>query len=231
MASVGIIGGIGPDSTIDYYRLLVEMYRERVSGDALPSILINSVDMYRMLGYIERGELDALIDYVSREIGRLAAGGADFALLAANTPHLVFPQLRERSPIPLVSIVEAACHACSAFGWTRAGLLGTRFTMEGSFYPEVFSSNGIEIFAPAAGERDIIHGVYIDELLRGNFLPASRDRIVGVINELKRRHDVQGVILAGTELPLLLRGAACDVPLLDTTEVHVRAVVERLLNP
>src|SRR5438132_5501388 len=139
MKTVGIIGGIGPESTIEYYRFIIEGYHERKGDDGYPSIVINSIDLTRLIAWMNADELDQAADYILHEIERLARAGADFGALASNTPHIVFDQLRARSPIPLISIVESACDAVQALGIKRIWLLGTRFTMQGRFYPAVFS--------------------------------------------------------------------------------------------
>src|SRR5215470_1114706 len=112
--TIGMIGGIGPESTIDYYRLLLDAYRQRVPDGSAPSIIINSIDVNKALAMLDAGELQKLIDYLAPEIERLARAGADFAFLSANTPHIVFDELQRRSPIPLVSIVEATCTAAKS---------------------------------------------------------------------------------------------------------------------
>ena len=145
MKSIGIIGGIGPDSTIDYYRLILAGFRERTSSVASPSIIINSIDMNKMLRYIETGELDSAATYLAFETERLANAGVDYALLAANTPHFVFHSVQRQTSVPLISIVEAVRDAAKALNVKHLGLIGTKFTMEGSFYPDVFLPNGFEL--------------------------------------------------------------------------------------
>jgi aspartate racemase len=228
MKIAGIIGGIAPESTIDYYRSIVAAFRERNPDGSYPAILIDSIDLQRMLKLVAT-DLPQLTEYLAAEIDRLARAGADFALLAANTPHIVFDDLERRSPIPLVSIVQAACEAAKRLGLTRLGLLGTRFTMEGRFYPDVFSRAGITLVPPQPDERALVHDRYMGELVKGVFSAETRAELLGVVERLKRRDGVDGVILAGTELPLLLRDVDAGVPLLDTTRIHVDAVVERLL--
>src|SRR5580700_8044835 len=125
MKTVGIIGGIGPESTIDYYRSIIAVYREQRPDGSSPSMVINSVDLQKALRMLDGNELDALVDYLTRELHRLSGAGADFAVLSANTPHLVFDDLRKQSPLPLISIVEATCDAAEAMGLTKLALLGT----------------------------------------------------------------------------------------------------------
>jgi aspartate racemase len=229
MKSVGIVGGIAPESTIEYYRQIIADYRTHSSAGDYPSIIINSINLRRMIDLITANELAAVTEYLLESIQKLAGAGADFAVLAANTPHIVFDEVRERSPLPLISIVEAACVEAEAQGMKRVGLFGTRFTMQASFYPDVFSRAGIEIVAPSEAEQDFIHTRYMDELINGIFLPETRDKLLEIVDQLRERSQVEGIILGGTELPLILRdGEHNGVPFLDTTRIHVRSIVAEL---
>ena len=230
MKTVGIVGGIGPESTIEYYRFIIEGYRERTTDGSYPSIIINSVDLTRLIAWINAGELDPFTDYLVAGVERLAAAGADFAVLAANTAHIVFEQIRERSRLPLISIAEATYEKARELGLQRLGLLGTRFTMEAKFYPEVFSRAGLSILTPNEAERAFVNEKYFGELLKNVFLPETRDQLLAIVNKMRQRDAIDGLILGGTELPLILRGAESDLPFLDTTRIHVRAIVDRLLS-
>jgi aspartate racemase len=187
--------------------------------------------MQRMLGHIGAGEREEVTAYLLEEVRRLQSAGCDFALLASNTPHIVFEELERRSPVPLVSIVRAACEAARGLGLKRVGLLGTRFTMSGGFYQEVFSRAGIEVVAPEAGDADYVHEKYMTELVAARFLPETREGLLDVVEHLRERAGVEGVVLGGTELPLILRGAeARGVPLLDTTRIHAERAVAEMLS-
>ena len=231
MKTVGIVGGIAPESTIEYYRQIIAAYREYSSDGDYPSIIINSINLRKMIELITTNQLAAVTEYVLDAIERLARAGADFALLASNTPHLVFDELRARSPLPLISIVEAACAEAERLQMKRVGLFGTRFTMQASFYPNVFSRAGIAIILPNAAEQDYIHTHYMDELINGIFLPETKERLLEIVDQLRERSQVEGIILGGTELPLILRdGDHNGVPFLDTTRIHVKRIVAELVN-
>jgi len=231
MKTVGIIGGIGPESTIEYYRFIIDGYRKRKTDGSYPSIIINSIDLNKLIGWMNAGELDAAADYLSVEIEKLARAGVDFAALASNTPHIVFDQIRERSPLPLISIVEATCDYACALGLKRPGLFGTRFTMQGRFYPEVFKRAGLPIILPNESEQVFIHEKYMGELLNNVFLPETRQRLLAIANRMTASEGIDGLILGGTELPLILRDAGDKgIPFLDTTRIHVERIVEELLS-
>jgi aspartate racemase len=227
VTTVGIVGGLGPESTIDYYRRILDAW-ERVDPSTAPSIVIDSLDVRRALRLVEV-DRPGLVDYLLASLLRLAGAGVAFAAMTANTPHVVFDELASRSPVPLVSIVEVCAEEARRRGLRRLALLGTRFTMEGSFYPTVFARHGIEIVTPAESDRAWVHERYVGELLRGQFLEETRQRFVALVERLRDEQHVDGVVLGGTELPLLLPGATiAGLPVLDTTALHVAAIVERL---
>jgi aspartate racemase len=229
MKTAGIIGGIGPESTIEYYRQMVAAYRERKPDGSYPPIIINSIDLQKMLGLIAANELAEVTDYLVSEVQKLAKAGADCGLLAANTPHIVFDEIHRRSPIPLISIVEATCNAAKSLELKRLGLFGTRFTMHGQFYPEVFSKAGISLAIPSEGDQGYIHEKYMREFVNGIFLPETRERLLTMVDRLKESEGIQGLILGGTDLPPIFRDSTTrGIPFLDTTRIHVKAIVAEL---
>jgi aspartate racemase len=229
LKTLGVIGGIGPESTIEYYRLLIQAYRARVPDGSNPPILINSVNMKYLLTLFETNELSKVTEYLVGEIQRLADGGAHCGLLSANTPHIVFDEVSQISPIPLVSIVEATCAVARTSGLKRLALFGTRFTMRGQFYPKVFARAGIALVLPNPEDQSYIHDKYMNELVKGIVSPATRERLLAIVNGLKAEHHIDGVILGGTELTLIL-GNMNDaaIPFLDTTRIHAEAAAARL---
>jgi len=231
MKTLGIIGGIGPESTIEYYRRTHALYRQRVPDGSAPSIIINSIDNKKLLDLVGANRLDELIEYLTAEVEKLARAGATFALLAANTPHLVFDSVAQQTSIPLLSIVTALGEAAKIRGLTRLGLLGTRFTMQSSFYRDALSGKQIELVVPGEEEQTWIHEKYMQELLKGIIQPETRARLLAIIKTLKERSQIDGVILGGTELSLILRDESVfGVPILDTTQIHVEAAVAQLIS-
>lgn len=231
MKTLGIVGGLGPESTIEYYRFILAAHRERRPGSS-PSIIINSLDVDYGIALLNGNKLAELEDYLAAGFERLARAGCDFALMAANTPHIVFDAVQRRSSIPLISIVEATCEAAQRVQLSRLALMGTGFTMKGRFYPEVFARAGVDLVVPSQGEQAFIHDKYINELLKNIFLPATRDALFAIVKTMKERDRIQGLILAGTELPLILREVEprAGIPFLDTTKIHVEAAVAELLR-
>src|SRR5438552_2123146 len=166
MKSLGIVGGIGPESTIEYYRFILEGYRARVKDGSAAHLIIDSIDVNRGIAMLDTNDLAGLADYISASMERLVRAGAEVALMAANTPHIVFDEVQSRSAVPMISLVQAACDRACEIGLKRLGLLGTGFTMRGKFYPEVFARAGLELITPTEEEKTLIHRAYIDELLK-----------------------------------------------------------------
>jgi aspartate racemase len=227
----GMIGGLAPESTIEYYRLFIATYRRQVLDGSYPPLIINSVDLKRALDLITAGRLPELSDFLTAELHRLSRAGADFALLASNTPHIVFDDLQRQSPIPLISIVQSACDAAKIMGLKRVGLFGSRFTMRAGFYPDTFSKAGITVIVPDAEEQDYIHTKYMSELINGVFNDATREGLLDIAGRMKEDQRIDGLVLGGTELPLILRdGSGRGIPFLDTGKIHVEAAVAKMLS-
>lgn len=231
MKTLGIIGGIGPESTIEYYRQVIALYRKQKGAGSYPSIIINNIDMKKMLDMIEANELSGLTEYLLAEVQKLAKAGVDLGLMASNSPHIVFDELASRSPIPLLSIVEAACQATKKLGIKRAGLLGTRYSMQGPYYPRVFSREGITLITPSEEEQVYIHDRYMNELVNGIILSETLERLIVIVDRLKTQEGIEGLILGGTELPLILcEEEYSGIPVLDTTKIHVELAVAEMLS-
>ena len=174
MKTLGIIGGLGPESTIDYYGKIIALYRQRTGDGSYPQFIINSINLKKGLDFMDANNLPGMADYLVEEIGKLILAGATFGLISANTPHIVFDEVASRSSIPLISIVEATCAAAKARKLKRLALFGTRYTMQATFYPKVFSREGIELLLPGPEDQTYIHDKYLNELVSGKFLPATR---------------------------------------------------------
>jgi len=231
MKTLGIIGGLGPESTTDYYGKIIALYRERTGDGSYPQFIINSINMKKGLDFMEANNLAGMADYLLEELGKLGGAGATFGLISANTPHIVFDEVASKSPISLISIVEATCAAAKARKLKRLALFGTRYTMQATFYPKVFSREGIELLVPGLGDQTYIHDKYLNELVSGKFLTDTHANLLAIVDRMKEKHDIDGVILAGTELPLILRDREHNgIPFLDTTEIHCEAAVTEMLS-
>ena len=231
MKTLGVIGGLGPESTVDYYERIIALYRERTRDGSYPRFIIISVDLKKGLDFMEAGDLAGMAAYLLDGIDKLVRAGADFGLISANTPHIVFDDVASKSPIPLISIVEATCAAAKTRKLQRLALFGTRYTMQGKFYVNLFSRQGIELLVPEPNDQDYIHDKYMNELVPGRFLAETRAGLLAIVDRMKAKSDIDGVILAGTELPLILRDPNYNgIPFLNTTEIHCEAAVTEMLS-
>jgi aspartate racemase len=227
--TAGIVGGMGPESTIDYYRRIIQRYGERCDGHG-PSLLINSVDTKKVLALAASADWPAATEMLSRAVDVLAAGGADFAVLSSNTSHTVFDDVQARSRIPMLSIVEVTAGVARERGLRRLGLIGTRYTMRGEFYTKVFTRAGIGLVVPSGVDEEYVHTKYLGELVPGVFVKATHDGLVAVVERLRRDEGIDGIILGGTELALILtEPEIAGIPVLDTAGLHVDAIVSKLL--
>ena len=230
MKLIGLIGGLGPESTIGYYQSIIHQYRERVRDGSYPPLVINSVNLQRGIDLVTANNLRGLTDFLVEELWRLQRAGADIGALTANTPHIVFDKVRKGSPIPLISIVEATCNAARCRGLKRLALIGTRFTMQATFYRDVFSRESLSLIVPDAEAQDFIHDKYMNELVRGVFRPETHDALLRTVDRLIENEKIDGLILGGTELPLILTEAEYrGIPFLDTTRIHVDAILTEAL--
>lgn len=227
MTTAGLVGGLGPETTVDYYRRIVAAWQAQEPTSA-PSIVIDSIDVQKVFRLVA-ADRNALADYLSASIDRLARAGADFAAITANMPHLVFDTVSKRSPIPLISIVATCAKEAQRRGLRRVALFGTRFTMEATMYPDGLRQLQIETILPNESERTFVHEHYVDEMIKGVFREDVRDRVISVVERLRESESIDGVILGGTELTLLLPfEEIAGLPALNTTAIHVDAIVRGL---
>jgi aspartate racemase len=231
MKTLGMIGGVGPESTIDYYGSIVARYRKAKPDGSYPQFLINSIDMDKGRSLISSGNLSGITQYLVDEIQKLARAGAEFGLIAANTPHLVFEEVQRQSPIPLISIVEATARVAERMNLKRVGLFATTFTVKAGFYPKIFAKYDIEIVSPGTADQEFLHDKYMNELVEGVFKDETRYRLLAIVDKLASEQGAEAVILGGTEIPLILRDETHNgIPLLNTTKIHVEAAIAEMLS-
>ncbi len=215
---------------MEYYRRLIALYRQKITDGSYPQIVLNSINLTEMLAMLSANQLPELTQFLLGHLETLARAGADFAVIAANAPHLVFAELEHRSAIPLLSIVQATADRAKDLGLRNLALFGAKFTMQASFYPDVFSRHSISLAVPNAQEQDYIHEKYFGELVHGTVLAETRQRLIGIVESMKSRDGINGLIVGGTELSLIFREAeVCGIPVLDTTQIHVEAAISRML--
>ncbi|WP_100012915.1 aspartate/glutamate racemase family protein [Lentibacillus sediminis] len=227
MKKAGIIGGLGPESTVEYYQSFIKKYQEKVnSKQKLPELFINSINMYNIFQFISDDDLQGLIDYVGTAAQKLETIGADFIVISANTPHIVFEEVREKVSTPMISIVEATYDKADERNLKRVGLLGTKFTMEHDFFKKPFQSSNKEIVVPDEDDQKYIHQKIVDELENGIVNPDTKKDFQKISQKMIEKENLDGLILGCTELPMILKDGDLDVELLNTTDIHVDKMIE-----
>lgn len=230
MKKLGLIGGMGPESTIPYYHDIVYGVQEAIGEQAFPELTIESVNVFKVLGLCKEQKYDELTEYLMDAIHNLAKSGADFAALSANTPHIVFDRLKEQSPIPLISIVEATCEEAKRRGLKKIGLLGTIFTMAGEFFKAPFIKKGIEVIVPTESEMELINEKISAELELGIVKDETLTAFQQIIARMRDEDGIEAIVLGCTELPLLLNDEVSPVPCLDTMQIHIQEIVKTILD-
>lgn len=230
MKKLGLVGGMGPESTIPYYHDIVYGVQERLGKPLFPPLTVESVDVFTILRLCGEERYEELTAYLLDALNCLARSGADFAALSANTPHIVFDQLQAQSPLPLVSIVDTACAEARRRQFTRLGLLGTRFTMEADFFKAPFRASHITVVTPSAGEMELVHTRVASELELGIVRDSTREEFRRILRRMKEEDGIQAVVLGCTELPLLLNDQVSPVPCLDTMQIHIQALIDAILQ-
>ena len=227
MRTVGLVGGLGPEATIDYYRRLITAWR-REDPLSSPSIVIDSLDSKVVLRLIDR-DLPTLSEYIFESVQRLHRAGVSFGVITSNTTHLVFDMVSARSPIPLLSIIDVCVAEARRLGLKRLGLLGTRSIMTAPLYPGAARPHGIDIVIPHEPDRTWMHDRYVGELVNGDFRDETRRGVEAIVERLRDKERIDGVILGGTELPLLMTDPTiAGLPALNVTALHVAAIIDRL---
>lgn len=226
---VDIIGGLGYISTAEYYRKIIEKSMDYTKSNDYPELLIASLNMTDILDFIEREAYEQLTWYLYRCVQNLKKAGADFAIIASNTPHIVFDKLSRMSPIPLISIIDVTIDEITRCGYKNVLLTGTAFTMKNSFYKDSLESHGIKCTVPDNAEIDAIHNTIFPELENGIVNEQKKADFIAVC-EKYAASGVEAVILGCTELPLLLKDGDISIPVINTMGLHIEETVRKLYD-
>lgn len=225
MKTIGIVGGIGPESTVDYYNTIIGAFNSKYPDLAYPEIIIYSINLNRLMRIVESEDWIALADWLLEKITALHGAGADFAAIASNTPHIVFKEIQSRSPVPLLSIIEQTRNKACSLGLKNVGLLGTKLSMEGSFYKEPFVSKGISVVVPTEKERQLIHHRLFSEIELGVFKDSTKNELLGIVERMVNDEGIDSLVLGCTELPLILTEDKFGIPFLNSTAIHCESII------
>lgn len=230
MKKLGLIGGTGPESTVPYYQGIVYGVQEKVGGKFFPNLTIESVNVFDVLQLCSEEKYDELTDYLMTAINNLVNSGADFVALSANTSHIVFDRLQEKSPVPLVSIVEATKDEALRLNKNKLGLFGTIFTMKGEFFKKPFIDSNIEIILPTEEEMEYINHKISTELELGIVKEETQRNFCEIIERMKNENGIEAIILGCTELPLILNDEVSPIQCLDTMKIHINTLIDMIVE-
>lgn len=230
MKTIGIIGGLGPESTVDYYKGIIKTFQDTYTDHAYPEIVVYSADVNKLLELVEAEEWEKLVDWLVARVQSVHSAGADFAVIGANTAHIVFDEVEIRSPIPMLSIISETCRCAESLGLKRPGLLGTRFTMKSDFFQKPFYKKGITVVAPDEGDQKYIHDKLMTEIELGIIKDSTREGLLDIVKKMIEQESIDSVILGCTELPLILDRDEFGISFLNTTLIHVKSIVEYCIN-
>ena len=225
MKKICIIGGLGPESTVDYYKEIISTFNTKYAELAYPEIIVYSANLKILMGFVETESWSELSQWLLELIYSLHRAGAEFAAIASNTPHIFFDDIKSKSPIPLLSIVEETCNKANEMGLKNIGLLGTKLTMETEFYKKPFLSKGISIVVPTEEEQQIINRKLFSEIELGVFKDSTRDELLAIVKRMVEESRIDALILGCTELPLILTEDKYGIPFLNTTAIHCEAII------
>lgn len=230
MKKLGLVGGTGPESTVPYYQGIVYGVQEKIGKKFFPSLTIESINVFDVLQLCSEEKYDELTDYLMTAINNLINSGADFIALSANTSHIVFDKLQEKSTVPLVSIVEATKDEALRLNKHKLGLLGTIFTMTGDFFKKPFNDSNIEIIVPNADEIEYINHKISTELELGIVKEETQKNFCKIIERMKNDNGIEAIILGCTELPLVLNDEVSSVQCLDTMKIHINTLINMIIE-
>lgn len=234
MKKFGLVGGLGPISTLEYYKSIHDSYREKVESDGVcdsnPPMVIESLDLAVAYDLVSRKAWNDLAEWLTASIVRLHGAGAEFAAIAANTAHIVFDEIQAGSPVPVIGIVDETCKFARAKGLKKLIVFGTGFTMASGMYEKACAKVDIEAIVPNPEDQQAIHNIIFPNLEAGIVLESEKAIMLGIARKMLAEHQADALVLGCTELPLMIKPGDLDTVLIDTTQVHIEAIVRELLR-
>ena len=229
MNKIGIIGGIGPASTVEYYNGIWQGYKNITGDENYPQIFINSINMAEVLNYVAGKDYDKLIALLAAEIKKLETIGADYIVIASNTPHCVIEEIKKEATAPIINIVEETCKYAKNSGIKKALLTGTLFTMKNDFYKKSLEKYNIECIVPSDDDKNIIHNIIFPKLEDGIIDENDKIKFKEICDKIIKDENIDGIILGCTELPLMIKENDFDIKILNTMEIHIKSILEKIV--
>lgn len=226
MKKIGLVGGIGPASTVDYYLGLINKCRAENSDDTYPEIVIDSINMHDMIKAFSENDCQTVCNMITESISSLKAAGAEIAAITSNTPHIIWDMIKDRLDVNTLSIVDCAVNYIKEKGFRRVLILGTEFTMKSGMYEKAFTENGITPIVPDSSDISVIAALIYPNLENGIVIPDDKVQMISAAEKYITSQSADAVLLGCTEIPLMIKEHDLSVPVIDTTSVHVSALYE-----
>ncbi|MCL1872892.1 MAG: amino acid racemase [Clostridiales bacterium] len=234
MKKLGLVGGVGPPSTVEYYQRINEGYQKRLarpskSGEN-PPMVIDSLNLAVAYELVEKKDWQNFAGLFINSIHALHQAGAEFAAISANTAHIVFDEIIAKSPIPLIGIVDETCAYAQAQGFAKVIVFGTGFTMASGMYEKKCREYNIRAIVPNEADRQIIHNIIFPNLEAGIVLEQEKITMLNIANKMLAEHQANALVLGCTELSLMIRDGDLDTILLDTAAIHIEAILNHIFS-
>jgi len=230
MKKIGILGGMGPESTVEYYKRIIYGYKNITNNENYPQLFINSINMTEMLSYVANNDYEKLIKLLADEIHSLEKIGADFIAIASNTPHVVIDEVKQKTTVPIISIVEETCKYIKNSNLKKVLLTGTLFTMKNNFYKKSLEKYNIECIVPNDSEKIAIQNIIFPNLENGIIIDSDKLIFKEICNRIIKEENIDGIILGCTELPLMISKDDFGINVLDTMGIHIKSIVEIMVD-
>ena len=230
MKKVGIVGGLGPASTIDYYRGIIEGFRSVNGDDQYPEIVIDSINMAELVKHIEAQDYNSVAGQLLKSISNLERARADFAAIASNSPHIVWDLIKNKTPIPLISIIDATCDHIMSCNYQQVLIFATKFTMKNGLYSRALSGREIDWILPEEEDIEMLGDIIYPNLENGIVLETHKKKMIAIAEKYIERHKADSLLLGCTEIPLMIKPGDVSVPVINTTEIHIEKICNALLQ-
>jgi aspartate racemase len=226
---IGIIGGLGPASTIEYYRDIIENYRKTYGDDCYPEIVIESVNMHEFISCIKAKDYQTLAEKIIRSIVNLEKAGAAAAAIASNSPHVAWDLLKDKVNIPVISILDATCDFIIEHRYQKVLIFATEFTMKNGMYGKALSNRNIDWVLPDEADIEILGNIIYPNLENGIVIAEDKERMIQIAEKNIEQYHCDALLLGCTEIPLMIKEKDVSVPIINTAQIHIRKISDYLM--